>query len=88
MSAPWLFVLAGGSGSRFWPRSRAKRPKQFLPIAGDEPLLVTTVRRFAGWIPNDRVVVGSYKTKKEADREAGSLKGRGSIASYFVWRLP
>jgi len=50
-------VLAGGSGTRFWPRSRAANPKQFLPIAGDEPLLVTTIRRFQGWIPENQIVV-------------------------------
>lgn len=57
MSRPWLLILAGGSGTRFWPRSRAELPKQFLPIAGEEPLLLTTIRRFGSWIPNDRVVV-------------------------------
>lgn len=60
-SSPWLLVLAGGSGTRFWPRSRARRPKQFLPIAGEEPLLAITVRRFQGWIPSDRVVVLTTK---------------------------
>ncbi len=35
-----------------------------------------------------RVVVGSYRNKRDADREANSLKGRGSIVSFFVWRLP
>ncbi len=68
-SSPWLFVLAGGSGTRFWPRSRASRPKQFLPIAGDEPLLVTTVRRFAEWIPANRVVVLTTKTLEKESRE-------------------
>lgn len=57
MSRSWLLILAGGSGTRFWPRSRASRPKQFLPIAGDDPLLVTTIRRFSSWIPPERVVI-------------------------------
>lgn len=35
-----------------------------------------------------RVVVGSYKTKRDAEREAAQLKGRGAILSFFVWRLP
>jgi cell division protein FtsN len=35
-----------------------------------------------------RVVVGSYKNKRDADKEAASLKGKGSIVSFFVWRLP
>jgi mannose-1-phosphate guanylyltransferase len=28
-------VMAGGSGTRFWPLSRKNRPKQFLPLDGD-----------------------------------------------------
>jgi len=38
-------VMAGGSGTRFWPLSRQARPKQFLPLAGEAPLLVDTVAR-------------------------------------------
>jgi len=35
-----------------------------------------------------RVVIGSYKNKRDADKEASGLKGKGSIVSFFVWRLP
>ncbi len=38
-------VMAGGSGTRFWPLSRKDRPKQFLALAGDGPLLAATVAR-------------------------------------------
>ena len=38
-------IMAGGSGTRFWPLSRRSRPKQFLALAGDTPLLAATVRR-------------------------------------------
>ncbi len=38
-------VMAGGSGTRFWPLSRKSRPKQFLALAGDAPLLAATVER-------------------------------------------
>ena len=31
-----VVLLAGGSGTRFWPLSRKKRPKQFLPLSGDQ----------------------------------------------------
>jgi len=38
-------LLAGGSGTRFWPLSRARRPKQFLPLATDKTLLAETSAR-------------------------------------------
>ena len=50
MSAPRLHpvVMAGGSGTRFWPLSRRKRPKQFLPLTSARPLSAETVARLAG----------------------------------------
>jgi mannose-1-phosphate guanylyltransferase len=38
-------IMAGGSGTRFWPLSRQKKPKQFLPLASDAPLIVDTLNR-------------------------------------------
>lgn len=38
-------ILAGGSGTRFWPLSRRKRPKQLLPLASRKPLILETVER-------------------------------------------
>lgn len=38
-------VLAGGAGTRFWPASRAGRPKQLLPLTGAAPMLVETITR-------------------------------------------
>lgn len=42
---PWVVVLAGGIGSRFWPASRPSRPKQLLPLAGPLPLIAESVER-------------------------------------------
>lgn len=75
-SAPWLMVLAGGSGTRLWPRSRAKRPKQFLQMAGDDSLLLATLRRFAGWIPPERMVILTTKSL-EADTIAMTAEFKG-----------
>ena len=41
-------VLSGGSGTRLWPLSREKYPKQLLPLIGADSLLQATVRRVDG----------------------------------------
>jgi mannose-1-phosphate guanylyltransferase/mannose-6-phosphate isomerase len=41
-------VLSGGSGTRLWPLSREKYPKQLLPLTGEDSLLQATVRRMDG----------------------------------------
>lgn len=59
MSAPKLkaLVLAGGGGTRFWPLSRSRRPKQLLALDGDESLLERTVRRLGPLIEPENVWV-------------------------------
>jgi len=42
---PRVLILAGGIGSRFWPASTPARPKQLLPLGGDDPLVVEAVAR-------------------------------------------
>jgi len=53
----WAAILAGGSGTRFWPLSTPARPKQLLALAGEGPLLTQTVNRLEGLVPPERVVV-------------------------------
>src|ERR671931_160256 len=50
-------IMAGGGGTRFWPRSRTKRPKQFLTFAGDRTLLQGTFDRIAPQVPAERTWV-------------------------------
>ena len=38
-------IMAGGGGTRFWPRSRQRRPKQFLTLAGEQSLLQQAFER-------------------------------------------
>jgi len=52
-------IMAGGSGTRFWPESRAERPKQLLRLAGDRTMLQMTVDRLGNAVPQDRVLVAT-----------------------------
>ncbi len=47
-------IMAGGGGTRFWPRSRQRKPKQFLTLTGDRTLLQQTVDRIEAAVPPDR----------------------------------
>ena len=53
----WAVVLAGGVGSRFWPLSTEKRPKQLLPLVGRDPLLVETLKRLRPMVPPARTLI-------------------------------
>jgi len=53
----YAVIMAGGSGTRFWPLSRRDRPKQFLAIGTESPLLRETIGRLQPLIPRDRVYV-------------------------------
>jgi mannose-1-phosphate guanylyltransferase len=75
-TAVYALILAGGAGTRFWPASRADRPKQFLPLLGGDPLLRETVKRIlpicgdaagagARW---DRVMISTNRRLAERTR--------------------
>lgn len=53
----YAVVLAGGSGTRLWPKSRDNTPKQFLKLGGDRTLLQQTVDRILDIVPWERVIV-------------------------------
>lgn len=53
----YAVILAGGSGTRFWPLSRRKRPKQLLTLLGKTTLLEETVARLRGLIPPGRMYI-------------------------------
>ncbi len=53
----YAVIMAGGIGSRFWPRSREAQPKQFLNVFGDSTLIQNTIGRLQGLIPPERCLV-------------------------------
>jgi len=48
-------ILAGGRGTRFWPRSRTRTPKQLLNIVGKSTMIEQTVERLRPIVPADRI---------------------------------
>jgi mannose-1-phosphate guanylyltransferase len=63
-------VLAGGSGTRFWPLSTRRRPKHLLALLGRRTLLGETVARLRGLVPPSRIVVVTGADQAAAVRRA------------------
>lgn len=59
-------ILAGGLGTRLWPMSREKKPKQFIDVFGTgKSLLQTTYERFASFIPTDNIIVVTNESYRQ-----------------------
>lgn len=59
-------ILAGGSGTRFWPLSRVDLPKQVLNISGNDVMINETIKRCANIIPaeNNFIVTAASQEEK------------------------
>ncbi|MDR3611462.1 MAG: mannose-1-phosphate guanylyltransferase [Ignavibacteriaceae bacterium] len=57
-------IMAGGIGSRFWPRSKEKSPKQLLRIFGDNTMIQDTVNRLQGLVDNENIYIITNKAQK------------------------
>ena len=77
----YVLIMAGGGGTRLWPASRKRRPKQFLPILpGGKTLLGATVERVLGVAPAERIlVVTAADQVSEVQRTAPSVPTRNIV---------
>jgi mannose-1-phosphate guanylyltransferase/mannose-6-phosphate isomerase len=62
MEKLYAVILAGGSGTRFWPFSRELWPKQMLEIVGEDSLLRRALHRLDGFIPPERIALVTTST--------------------------
>lgn len=88
MSHVFTLVLAGGSGTRFWPASRKSRPKQVLGMGPDPslPLIGHTLRRVAGLCPESQMIVATGESLVGVTREALPQLGPDSFIAEPVAR--
>ena len=74
-------IMAGGSGTRFWPKSRRDRPKQLLRLTGEATMLQQTVARIEPLVPRDRILIMTGADQAEATRaQLPDLPARNVIA--------
>lgn len=66
----YAVIMAGGSGTRFWPLSRTRRPKQLLRITGATSMIRSTFERLLPLIPATRVLVVTRAEQERAIRQA------------------
>ena len=69
----YALILAGGSGTRFWPLSRNDKPKQLLDLFGTGTLLTQTINRLAGLVPLENILILTNSLQVDAVREIASM---------------
>jgi mannose-1-phosphate guanylyltransferase len=57
----YAVIMAGGRGTRFWPRSREKKPKHLLDIVGKRTIIQETVDRISSMIPPENILIVTGK---------------------------
>lgn len=65
----YAVIMAGGGGTRLWPLSRKKSPKQALKLLGDKSLFQSTVERLQGFFPLERILVVTVAEQAKLLRE-------------------
>ena len=70
----YIVILAGGSGTRFWPLSRTARPKQLISITGDRSMLQRTVERVLPLKPKRILIITNMIQAEETERQLAQYR--------------
>lgn len=80
----YAILMAGGVGTRFWPRSRAGSPKQVLNIVGETTMIQETHRRLDGLVKDDKVKIVTNAVQKELiHQQLPKLTEQGFVIEPF-----
>jgi len=81
VASPFVIILAGGSGTRLWPRSRKQIPKQLLDIVAKNTMLQETFMRVSPLVPAERIFIVTNDTYAPIVREQLPQLPGGNIIS-------
>ncbi|MCJ7553154.1 MAG: sugar phosphate nucleotidyltransferase [Ignavibacteriaceae bacterium] len=80
----YAVIMAGGVGSRFWPKSTKKTPKQLIKMISDRTLIQDTVKRLDGLVDNNRIyVVTNSLQKEEVESQLVNIPNENIIEEPF-----
>jgi mannose-1-phosphate guanylyltransferase len=79
-------ILAGGRGTRFWPRSRTRTPKQLLNIVGEDTMLEQTIARLRPLIPPERMWTVTNREQLQGVRNQVPAPARRRVLTEPIGR--
>lgn len=80
----YCVIMAGGSGTRFWPESRERRSKQFLSILGKKSLIQSTLSRYRAFLDEERIyIVTRADQAQELEKHLDGLPGENCLFEPF-----
>ena len=82
----YCVIMAGGSGTRFWPLSRASKPKQFLDVADTGKTFIRqTYERFLKVVPQENIlIVSAYKYRDLVKEQIPELEDRNLLLEPYA----
>ena len=81
-------IMAGGSGTRLWPLSRSRHPKQFLKLSGDDTMLQSTVKRLHGLQISSSITICNEEHRFFVAEQLREIDKLGSIILEPVGKNP
>ncbi len=77
-------IMAGGSGTRFWPQSRMAKPKQFLDVVGEKSMIRLTMDRLLEELPTEKIFVVTAESQvKLVKKHLPELPAKNIIIEPF-----